>query len=363
MKNIIFKSIVFISIIIAILTNYIFITNKVEVEPYKLYFTICNIAICLFIIILIHELGHQVIAVILGISSCVFFAYPFLIIKRNNRWDIKINMRHLFQYSGFIIPKVPVIRNFREYNIVIKKIAISTIFGPIVSIIFGMIGFVFTTNIELLILIKNIFCVTSLVIGMYTLFFGDGPMFLLLSKNENYAMNIFMTFNHYSNNYFSNDYLYVIAKERCKKINFEIIDENVLTEIQIQGNIIENSIIKGNCIDNEVVKKNIETFLDVYHKLDIIYEEVICYIHLIIMYLIVIEKDFNSANKLYNYYFLEYEDLKNGNYLVERTKYFLGYSISLEKIIYMLENSIEYYISENYINIEKKILNSYYQHK
>ena len=49
MKNIIFKSIVFISIIIAILTNYIFITNKVEVEPYKLYFTICNIAICLFI--------------------------------------------------------------------------------------------------------------------------------------------------------------------------------------------------------------------------------------------------------------------------------------------------------------------------
>jgi len=188
-------------------------------------------------------------------------------------------------------------------------------------------------------------------------------MFLLLLKNEKYAMNIFMSFNHYSNNYFSNDYLYVIAKERCEKINFQIIDENVLTEIQIQGNIIENSIIKGNCINNEVVKKNIETFLDVYHKLDIIYEEVICYIHLIIMYLIVIEKDFNSADKLYKYYFLEYENLDNANYLLERTKYFLGYSIPLEKIIYLLENSIEYYISENYINIEKKILNSYYQYK
>ncbi len=106
MKNIIFKSIVFISIIIAILTNYIFITNKVEVEPYKLYFTICNIAICLFIIILIHELGHQVIAVILGISSCVFFAYPFLIIKINSPF-LSISINSIICKVVFIIIHTP----------------------------------------------------------------------------------------------------------------------------------------------------------------------------------------------------------------------------------------------------------------
>ncbi|MBL4931802.1 hypothetical protein [Clostridium paridis] len=363
MKNLVYKILAFISIIMTFLINYIFIYDKIEVESYKLYFIIYNFIICLFIAILIHELGHQLISVILGINSSVLYIFPFLMVKNNSRWDISVNIKYMLQYGGFNIPNIPIVRNNKEYDVVVKKIAISTIFGPIASIMVAGACSFFQTNIDLLILIRNIFCITSLFIGVYNLFFGDGQMFFSLLKNEKNTINILMSFNHYSNNYSNNDYLYIVAKKKCEEINLELIDKNELIQIEIQCNIIENSIIKNKFINNEVVKKNIKNLIYLYYKLDIIHKEIIYYIHLVIIYLLVIEKDFNSANKLYKHYFLEYENSDDTNYLLERTKYFLGYPISLEKIMHILENNMEHYINENYINVEKNILKSYCKNK
>jgi hypothetical protein len=357
MKKILNKGILVTAFLMIFIFDYCFLKNRVSIDNYKIFFVIINIIFSLFIITFIHELGHQIIAIILEMKSSVLVCYPFVLTRKNSNWFVDIDFKNTFDSVGFIIPNIPVIRDLEEYNLNLRKIALAVLVGPITSFLFLIVCLIFPINTVGVILIKEIFVITSLLLVMTSLIYGDGRMFLLLLINKDYALKSLMSFNNHSSNYFSNNYLYNIAKERSEEIDFENIDKDTLFQFEIQSYLIYNFII--NCNDNytEILKKNIESLLNTEVELERLKPEIILYIHTAIIYLISITKDINSADKLYKMYFLKHEKILKDNYLAQRSKYFLGYITSLDEIINMIDHCFEYSISENYSSIEKKLLN------
>lgn len=356
LKQNVYKGILVFVIIIILSLDHFFVLGWVSVGKYKIFIIIVNCLFSIFIATFIHELGHQIISIFLGMKSYVFSCYPFILIRKNNKWCINIHFKNNTDILGFIIPNIPVIRDLHDYNLNLRKIVLATLAGPIASILLGIVCLLFPTNIVEIILLKKILGITSLFLSMVSLIYGDGPMFLLLLTNKNYALKSLMSFNNNSSNYFSNNYLYKVAEVNCGKINFKNIDEITLVQFEIQSYLIYNSVLNNNYNYPEILKKNIENFIKVEIELENLKPEIVLYIHTVIIYLTLVENNFDLANKLYNVYLFKHEKILNDNYFMQRSRYFLGYLISLEQIMDLLDNCFEYAISENYNLIEKKLI-------
>ncbi|WP_026882167.1 hypothetical protein [Clostridium akagii] len=359
MKQNLYKGIL-ISIIITILSlDYFFVLGWVSLERYKMFIIIVNCLFSIFVTTFIHGLGHQILLIILGMKSSVFSCYPVLLIRKNNKWFININFKIDTDIVGFIIPNIHVIRDLHDYNSNLRKIALATLAGPITSILLGIVCLIFPTNIVEIILLKKILGITSLFLAMLSLIYGDGSIFLLLLTNKNYVLKSLMSFNNYSSNYFSNNYLYKVAEDCFEEIDLKNIDEKALLQFEIQSYLIYNSVLNNNNNYPQILKKNIENFSNVEIELENLKPGIILYIHTVILYLTSVEKNFDLANKIYNLYFLEHEKIPNDSYLLQRSRYFLGHLMSLEQIINMLDNYFEFTISENYSLIEKKLITQF----
>ncbi|MHC1685323.1 MAG: hypothetical protein AB6733_20690 [Clostridiaceae bacterium] len=169
-------------------------------------------------------------------------------------------------------------------------------------------------------------------------------------------MKTVLAFNNCSYNYNMNNFLYDIAKESCKAIEFTAVNKEQLYEAEIQYNLICNYIIKGKTEYPDVIKTNIEKILSDKGKVKILFKELVEYIHIVIIYLILVKKDYNSAKELLEFHLSKEEGIKQYGYLIKRSKYFLGYDVSLEGIMYELNNNSQYAASESYYNLQKNII-------
>ncbi len=358
MKKIQNSTIIIVFFFVIFLINFYFLNNKVSINNrvLNIILLILNCVFCLFIVTLIHELSHQIVAIILGMNLSIFVSYPFIISKRRERWKININFGNKFKYLGFIIPNIALIKDKEDYSLNVMKVAITTIAGPISSLLFLILCSLIPVYSGNFASIIRIFIIISLLLVVSSLFYGDGPMFLLLLINKEYAIKSLLSMNNYSSNYFRNLYLYEYANNKCEEIDIKNENQNRSYQFEIQSYIIYNHILHGMVIHNETVKKNIEWLLCSEIELNKLKPEIILYIHTVIVYLAVIKKDYNSGKELYSKNFLQYEEILKNHYLTQRTRYFLGYIDSFDRIIDILENCFEYKISENKINIEKELL-------
>ncbi len=361
MKKTIKTTIIITLLFIIFFIDYYFLSNNASTNNcvLNIIFLIVNSLFSLFIITLIHEMSHQIVAIILGMGSSIFVCYPFILSKERNRWRVSINFRNIVESLGFIIPNIPIIKDKEDYKLNLIKVAISTIIGPISSIlflIFCLIIPVYSVNFSYFI---KIFIVTSLILVISSLFYDDGLMFILLLINKEYAIKTLMSMNNCSSNYFHNGYLYEIANNECSEIDFNNINKSGNYQFEIQSYVIYNHIIHGRVLYSEIINKNIESLMNSKIELNSLKSEIILYIHTAIIYLTVIRRDYDSGQELYGKYFREYEEMLKNHYLTQRTRYFLGYINSYNRILDMLENSFEYKINENKINVEKQLLYMY----
>lgn len=207
-----------------------------------------------------------------------------------------------------------------------------------------------------LIFIKNIIGSLSLILGLLCLIFGDGLVALLLIKNKKFRLKTILAFNNCSYNYNKNSFLYDIARESCNAIDFTAVNKEQLYETEIQYNLICNYIIEGETEYPDVVNINIEKLISDKGKVKILFKELVEYIHIVIIYLILVKKDYSLAKELFEFCLSKENKLKQDHYLMKRSKYFLGYDVSLQDIMDELDNNSQYAISESYYNLQKNII-------
>ncbi|MHC1685322.1 MAG: hypothetical protein AB6733_20685 [Clostridiaceae bacterium] len=155
-----------------VVSNFCFLAYKVGY--YKAMVIFITIIFGWFVVIIIHELGHQIIAVILNVTSPILFAYPVSMIKKNNKWFVNINFKFSLFATGFIIPNIPHIKDSQGYEDAVKRLVKVTLAGPALSLLFGALCLIINiTGLEMM-LIKNTIGALSLILGLLCLIFGDG---------------------------------------------------------------------------------------------------------------------------------------------------------------------------------------------
>lgn len=349
------KYINYILIITVIVSSCTLIIRKNN--QYNLFVISISMLLSLFLSNLIHELAHQIVAIILNMKSNVVYVYPVNLIKKLEGWNIYLGFKIKFNSLGFIIPNLSLINEELQYKNLMKKMCAIAIIGPIASFTLGLICFFIKANILEFIIFKKVLIITSLSIGFLTLF-GDGKMAILLLKDNIYRIKTILEFNSYSLNYFENKYIYDKANKYCEYINWVSISEKDVLQIELQSNLLyySTAIDKKNL--NEIVKENIKNIYINRNKIEKITPQMTQYIYNIIFYLIVVENNSNDSCEL----FLFYKDkMKKEEYLRQRSQYLIDpHRKRLESVLKELKMDLRYFISESYTDIEQNILIKHY---
>jgi hypothetical protein len=178
-------------------------------------FWLLNILYCLialFLVILVHELGHLMSFVFQNIRIKGIYVLCFVVIKINGKWKFKIFPKFLSLMGGLVIPDLPPIKNDEDYDRIIDVLKKALIAGPDTSIIYcGVISFLYIISL----LIGNpIFAgimfyvfVTTLLLTLivvkaskvsYQGLFGDYIAERELGKNERFTLAYLLSAYEYA---------------------------------------------------------------------------------------------------------------------------------------------------------------------
>lgn len=94
----------------------------------------------LFISVGMHEATHAIIFKLQSVGVRMIYQFPICIVKENGRYKISFAFNLQIGLGGIVIPKIPVISNEEEYKIIRKKIGLSLIGAPLMSVILGIIA-------------------------------------------------------------------------------------------------------------------------------------------------------------------------------------------------------------------------------
>lgn len=133
------------------------------------YFII--VILTLFLLILIHELGHFFAFLVQGIPVRALYVFIFRLYKQKNKWKIKVVWRQWVLLGGLVVPDLLAIENELDFKKTTKKFANALIAAPIVTLIVGIFVPVFA--FVLLFLSTSLFwigttTIASFIVALFT---------------------------------------------------------------------------------------------------------------------------------------------------------------------------------------------------
>lgn len=106
----------------------------------SIYFHILYGFLALFLVILMHELGHAVTFIKYGIKIKAIYVLCFAFVN-DNGWKIRFNFRFLLMLGGIVIPDLVIVDSQSKEDEVVNIFKKVLLAGPNTSIIYGIVIF------------------------------------------------------------------------------------------------------------------------------------------------------------------------------------------------------------------------------
>lgn len=191
----------------------------------------------IFFALAVHELAHAVAFRFQGIKIKAIYLFMFMFIKGKKFYRLKINPKLLILGGGLVVPSLPPITSDEDLEELGKKMSVSLITAPIVSIVLGILWFI--SFILILFLSHNwtfitISITSTIVILIYTILvilaskssselaMGDFAAYKMAREDQYFMLSTAASYLHF------NKESYELSQDYIRKKSQQFLIEETL---------------------------------------------------------------------------------------------------------------------------------------